>query len=219
MAVAGERSADGSLPPKPYRATGASLIAIVLIVVSFVAVMSLHLFRGEIHPVRRVMSDYANGENGVIMTVAFYAFGISAAALGFRLRRALRRHGTARVVPWFLVSGGLSLVAAGLFEVERRAVPDTIEEMIHSYATIVGFVLIITAILLLAFAARSDDRWRRFGWVSVLLGTVAAATAMAGPITAKTTYSGAVQRVMGLAVLLWLMLAALHVRTSAFRSG
>jgi hypothetical protein len=218
MSVASDRSADG-IPPERYRATGASLIAIILILVSFVAIMSLHLFRGEIHPVRRVMSDYANGENGVIMTVAFYALGLSAVALGFRLRRALRRNGAARLIPWFLAFGGLSLLAAGVFEVERKAVPDTIEELIHSYATIVAFVLMITAMLLLAFAARSDDRWRRFGWVSALLGSIAAAAAMAGPITAKTTYSGAVQRVMGLTVLLWLMLTAFHVRTSAFRSG
>ena len=207
---------EGGPEEQPYRATGASLIAIIMILVAFGAVMSLHLVRGEVHPVRRVMSDYANGENGVMMTIAFYAFGVSAIALGFRLRRAVSRHGAMRAVPVILAVGGFSLIAAGVFEVERRLVPDTIEEAIHSYATIAAFVMVITAMLLVAYGARRDERWRRFGWVSGLLGSIAALGAMAGPLSAGTSYSGAVQRVMGFAVLLWLLLTARHVRTSAF---
>lgn len=178
--------------------------------------MSLHVVRGEVHPVSRVMSDYANGDNGVVMTIAFYAFGVAAMALGFRLSRAVRHRGAMRPVPWLLVLSGLSLIAAGVFEVERRYVPDTIQEAIHSYATIAAFVMAITAILLHAYGSRSDPRWRAFAWKSWVLGAVAAAGAMAGPLSAGTSFSGAVQRFMGIAVLLWLLLAALHVRTPAF---
>ena len=218
MTIAEDPGAAAPGEPRPHRPTGASLIAVILVLAAFGAVMSLHLLRGEIHPVSRVMSDYANGDNGVVMTIAFYAFGVSAMALGFRLRGAIRRRGAMRPVPWLLMLSGLSLVAAGVFEVERAYVPDTVEEAIHSYATIAAFVMAITAMLLHAYGARSDPRWQRFAWKSWVLGGVAAAGAMAGPLSAGTSFSGAVQRVMGLAVLLWLLLAALHVRTPAFRT-
>lgn len=53
----------------------------MLALLCFFGVMLLHLFRGDVDPVRRVMSEYANGTHGLIMTVVFYAFGLSSLAL------------------------------------------------------------------------------------------------------------------------------------------
>ena len=181
--------------------------------------MTLHLLRDEIHPVRQVMSEYANGSHGIVMTFVFYAFGVSALALGYRLSRTRERRRSMRAVPWLLGLGGISLIAAGVFEVERPLVPDTIEEVIHSNATIVAFVLVIAAMVVLSYAARSEPRWRSFRWISLALTIVAALAAMGGPLTADTGWSGAVQRVLGFSVLSWLLLTALHVRTKAFRSA
>ena len=66
-----------------YRTTGASLAAILLALTCFGAVMVLHLVRGDIDPLRQVMSEYANGSHGPIMTVVFYAFGLASLALAF----------------------------------------------------------------------------------------------------------------------------------------
>ena len=42
---------------------------------------ALHVLRGDMDPMRRVMSEYANGSYGLLMTLAFYAFGLSALLL------------------------------------------------------------------------------------------------------------------------------------------
>jgi drug/metabolite transporter (DMT)-like permease len=202
---------------RPYRATGASLIVIVLALLCFGSVMSLHAMRGDMEPLRRVMSEYANGSHGMVMTFVFYAFGLSSVALAFRLRRGMDRRGPAKFVPLMLALAGVGLIAAGVFEVERPQIPDTLEEVIHSNASVVAFVLLVAAMLLFSLACRTDPRWWSFRWISTTLAVAAAVAAMASPLSDKTGLSGGVQRLLAGSVLLWFLLTALHVRKRAFR--
>lgn len=201
-----------------HRPTGASLAAIILAAMCFGAVMLLHIVRGEIDPLRRVMSEYANGSHGPIMTVVFYAFGLTSLALAVRLLAAFERRGAARLISLLLALAGLSLIASGVFEVERPLVPDTLEEVIHSYASISAFVVLVSAMLLVSHESRRDPRWWTFRWPSTALAIGAAAAAAATPLTASTSWSGAVQRALGLTVLLWFLLTSLHVRGKVFRA-
>ena len=209
---------EGRVEPARYRATGASLAAILLALTCFGAVMLLHLVRGDIDPLRQVMSEYANGSHGPVMTVVFYAFGFAALALAFRLRRGIERHGITKLFPGLLALGGLGLIAAGVFEVERPLVPDTLEELIHSDASVAAFVLLITSMFLFSLACWRDPRWWNFRWTSTALAVAGAAAAAATPFTQQTGWSGAVQRLLGITVIVWFLLTALHVRGKAFRS-
>ena len=76
-------------PDKAVRATGASLIAVVLVAICFAAMVLLHVVRTDLDPVRQVMSEYANGRFGYLMTAAFYAIGLSSVVLALRLGRWL----------------------------------------------------------------------------------------------------------------------------------
>ena len=205
--------------PRAHRATGASLIAIILALVCFGAVMLLHVVRGDIDPLRQVMSEYANGSNGPIMTVVFYAFGLSSVALAFRLRRGIPRRGITRFIPLLLGLAGIGLIAAGAFEVERPLVPDTLEELIHSNASVVAFVLLITSMFMVSLMCWNDERWWTFRWPSLILSVCAAAAAAATPFTQQTGWSGAVQRLLSLTVLAWFLGTALHVRRKAFSTA
>lgn len=200
---------------RPRRATGTSLAAILLSLGCFAAVMALHVLRGDMDPMKRVMSEYANGSYGVVMTVAFYAFGLSALALGFRLRTALTRRGAGKIVPGLLAVTGIALLLSGAFEVGRPLVPDTIEETVHSLASVTAFVLLITAMLIFSFVAGRDPQWRSYAWRSWSLAGVAAAAAMASPWADATRWSGVVQRILGGAVLVWLVLTPLRLRANA----
>jgi hypothetical membrane protein len=202
-----------------HRPTGASLAAIILAALCFGAVMLLHIVRGEIDPLRRVMSEYANGSHGPIMTVVFYAFGLTSLALAVRLLRAFEHRRTARLISLLLGLAGVSLIASGVFEVERPLIPDSLEEVIHSYASISAFVVLVSAMLLLSHETRRDPRWWTFRWPSTALAIGAAAAAAATPLTTQTNWSGGVQRVLGLTVLLWFLLTALHVRGRVFRAS
>lgn len=80
----------------PY---GASLGALLLAVACVGGVMPLHLRRPDLDPLRIVLSEYANGPLGVVMTAVFYGVGVACAVLGWRLRRALRWRGSRRRRP------------------------------------------------------------------------------------------------------------------------
>lgn len=218
VTVSNDRIGTPVTPSSEYRPTGASLAVILLAMVSFGGVMLLHIVRGEIDPIRRVMSEYANGSHGQFITVVFYAFGLAALALAFRLRTAISLRGITRLFPVLFPVAGVGLIAAGIFEVERPLVPEILEEVIHSDASVVAFVMLITSMLLFSIACRTDARWWRFRWTSTILAVVAAIAAMATPFTQQTGWSGAVQRVLSGTVLLWFVLTALNVRSKVFRS-
>ena len=204
-------------PDKAVRATGASLIAVVLVAICFAAMVLLHVVRTDLDPVRQVMSEYANGRFGYLMTAAFYAIGLSSVVLALRLGRAVVHRPLTVVVRVLLALGGVGLVLAGIFEVERPAVPDTIEEVIHSDATLTAFSLIITAMLAFAAVCRRDPRWVDFRGIALGLAVVAAMAGAFSPFAGQTPVNGIAQRLLGLAVVLWLVLTALHMRLGGFR--
>ena len=117
----------------------------ICVAATFAGIMVLHAVRSDIDPLRDVMSHYANGSRGPVMSVVFYAFGAAALALAFRLRTAIDHHGVLSVFPVLLALAGLSLIAAGVFEVDRPLAPQTMQETIHSNAAVAAFIMLIVA--------------------------------------------------------------------------
>ncbi len=197
----------------PY---GGSLGAIVLAVLCVAGVAVLHLSRPDLDPLRHVLSEYANGPSGPVMTAVFYAAGVACAALGWRLRTALSWRGVAEAVPWLLVVAGVGMVAAGIFEVGRPAAPESLAETLHSLASIGAFVALVAAMALFARACRGDPHWAAFGPTATVLAVVAVAAAAVSPLADGSAWTGAAQRVLAGTVVLWLVLTARRVRTIAF---
>jgi hypothetical protein len=198
------------------RPTGASLIAVIGVAAAAVGVIIMHASRADVDPLRTVMSHYANGSKGPVMTTVFYAFGATAIALGFRLRSAIRRHGVTRAFPVLLWLAGAGLIVAGVFEVDRPLAPQTFQDAIHSNSAVAAFVMLIVAMLLFSVACRSDARWRPVRWLSLSMGVTAALAAAGTQVLGGTSVSGAVQRVLAGAVLAWFLLTALYVRRKSF---
>jgi Protein of unknown function (DUF998) len=210
-----DSESDSSRRPV-HRATGASLVAVICVAVTFCGIMVMHAVRSDVDPLHDVMSHYANGSRGLVMSVVFYAFGACALALGFRLRTAIDHPGITRAFPVLLALAGLSLIIAGVFEVDRPLAPQTIQEVLHSNSAVGAFVMLIVAMLLFSVACRGDDRWWSVRWVSMGLAAIATAAAVATQLAGDSGYSGAVQRMLAGAVLGWFVLTATHVRRRSF---
>jgi hypothetical protein len=113
----------------PHTPTGASLIVLICLGVTAGGILVLQLVRRDLNPLHDVMSHYANGPDGPLMSVVFYAFGVSAIAMGIRLRSGIDRRGVTRPVPWLLVLAGPAAVGlAGLLLVLgfRHRLPDPV---------------------------------------------------------------------------------------------
>jgi len=201
-----------STSPRP---TGTSLAAILLAALCVAAVAALHLLRADLDPVGQVMSEYANGPFGVVMTIAFYALALACLALGWRLRSAVSGSAAAVVLPWLLALAGTGLLLAGVFEVERPDVADTVAEAIHSLSSVAAFVLLVVAMGALAAACRRDPAWRSFTPTAAALAAAGVVAAAASPLADLTPFAGVVQRLLGLVVVAWLLLVALRIRRNA----
>ena len=199
-----------------HRPTGASLVAVIGIATAFVGVTIMHAVRPDVDPLKTVMSHYANGSNGSVMSVVFYAFGATALALGFRLRSAIDRRGVTKALPVLLWLAGTGLIAAGVYEVDPPVAPETLQDMVHSNSAVAAFVMLIVAMILFTRASRRDDRWRSMHVVSLALAVTAAVAAVGTKVFGGTDYSGAIQRVLAGAVLAWFLVTALHVRRKSF---
>ena len=197
----------------PY---GASLGVLILAVACIGGVVVLHLRRPDLDPLRHVLSEYANGPLGVVMTAVFYAVGLACMALGWRLRTALRWRGVTVATPVLLLVAGVGMVAAGAFEVGLPGAPDTVDETVHSLASIGAFVAVVVAMALFAVACGHDPDWTGFRPAATVLAVLAIAAAALSPLADGTPWTGVAQRVLAGAVVLWLVLIARGVRTIAF---
>ena len=206
-------------PTQPHRPTGASLIALIAIGVTAIGIGTLHVVRTDLDWREAVMSTYANGSAGDMMSIVFYAFGVIALALAVRLRTAVVRHGITALFPWLMVLAGLASVLAGIFEVDPGTLPSTTAEVIHSSSAIAAFVLLIATMGLFTLATRGDRRWDRFRLPSAVLSVLAASAAITTQLVDHTAWTGFAQRVLAGAVLGWFLLVALYVRTKRFAGG
>jgi hypothetical protein len=197
----------------PY---GASLGAIALATACVGGVIVLHLRRPDLDPLRHVLSEYANGPFGGVMTAVFYAVGVACAALGWRLRTALRWRGATTATPVLLLLAGAGMVLAGAFEVGLPAAPETVDETIHSLASIGAFVALVVAMVLFAVACGHDEDWRPFQRTASALAGLAVAAAALSPLADGTPWTGVAQRVLAGTVVAWLLLTARRVRSIAF---
>jgi hypothetical protein len=222
MDTTADRSAPrGARPPEPperppHRPTGASLIAVIGIAATVVGITVLHTARRDIDPLHDVMSHYANGNDGPLMTVVFYAFGVSALAIGVRLRTAIDRPGVTRPFPYLMAVAGLALIVAGIFEVDRPDAPETWQEVIHSNAAVAAFIMLVVAMLLFSLACQGDERWRSVRWPSLGLSLLASSAAVGTQVARGAGTSGGMQRVLAGSVLAWFLLTAMHVRSRRF---
>jgi uncharacterized protein DUF998 len=150
-----------------------ALVSVVTLLLGSVLMLALHVVppTNEISVVRRTLSEYALGPNKWLFDVAvlLIAFG---SALGFA---AMVRHRQVRPYSGAVVLGALwtaSLLVIVAFTKTDWTVGPSIGGIIHRYASVVGFVSLPLAVLLVAhkvFPDRSTWRWAARGFAVVSL--------------------------------------------------
>jgi len=139
-----------------------ALVSVVTLLLGSVLMLALHVVppTNEINVVRRTLSEYALGPNKWLFDVAvlLIAFG---SALGFA---AMVRHRQVRPYSGAVVLGALwtaSLLVIVAFTKTDWTVGPSIGGMIHRYASVVGFVSLPLAVLLVAHKVFPDrSTWR-----------------------------------------------------------
>lgn len=148
----------------------AARLAIVAAAAAIVLLASLHVLSPEFDPSWRMVSEYANGRYGWVLSLMFAAWGLSSWALAFAIRSEA---GTTpvRIGLVFLTVAGIGEAMAALFDIDHDA--------LHSLAGALGILGLPVAAMLISVNIGRTEPWSaakrtllwtaNLTWVSVAL--------------------------------------------------
>lgn len=172
------------------------------------AVVLQEIFRSDRSPFHNYISEYAVGRYGYVQVAAFFALGLGSLALAAGLRRATRDLRGSRLGSSLLALMGIGILLAGVFTADLQGQPPTAEGTIHAAASVPTFIIAIVVIFVFARTFMRGERWTSLGWASLALGTVCLVAFVNLDIVI-------VQRVFVGALISWLILTAIRLRSVA----
>jgi drug/metabolite transporter (DMT)-like permease len=176
------------------------------LLISLALVAILHLVRVDLAPVGHRLSEYANGPHGWMMTTAFLTLGLGLVTLGIVLRVRIDESRVTWIIPLAAFIAGLGMVVAGLF----RTGGSEDRELIHSRASALATVAIVVLALAFTFLpGRHKSISDPLGIALAVAGTVFVGLSS---FFHETRWTGLSQRILWLALLVWLLRTAWRVR-------
>lgn len=198
----------------------AATIAVAAAAASAISLLALHVLGPEFNPSWRMISEYANGRYGWLLTVVFVTWAVASWALAVAVMPIwatwLGRFGLL-----FLVLAGVGEMMGGIFDLNHR---------LHGMAFAIGVPSLTLAAILVTLALRRNGVdipiWpAHLSWISFVLMAVSMAlffaslaragidvTAQSGPLAqlpeGVTAYNGWANRLLVGASYLWLIVAA-----------
>jgi len=141
------------------RVLTATNIALVSLGYFLTALVLLHFLRQDYDPLIRFMSEYAVGKYGFIMTSAFFALSLASFSLAYSLLHIVSKNRPLKIALRFLNVWSLSVLMAGLFTSDLSTAPKTSIGMVHDISSLIAFLSIPVAAMLLPFALKQDKYW------------------------------------------------------------
>ena len=216
-----------ALPRTRGRVEVAASLAIVAAGAALLLLAGLHILSPEFDPSWRVVSEYANGRYGWLLSLMFASWAVSSFALAFAVRSRVRTRG-GRIGLGFLVLAGVGQAMAAVFDINHP---------LHDLAGVLGIGGLPVAAMLISvslirtqpwFASRKALLWTaNLTWVSVVLMAATFAIMIAtylsagGDMTAKVVTAlppgvlglvGWTNRLLIVAYCAWVITVAWHAR-------
>jgi hypothetical protein len=139
-----------------------------------VFLITLHLLSPEFDPSWRMVSEYALGHYGWILSLMFLSWAISSWSLLLTIKNLIKtKAGKAGLVLLFAASIGQAMAA--IFDVTQT--------FMHGVAALLGIPLFAIAAMLISYSLKKDLLWKgakpiilwtaNFTWISILLVVIA----------------------------------------------
>jgi hypothetical membrane protein len=147
-----------------------ALLAIVAALVTLLLLASLHVLSPEFDPSFRMVSEYALGHYGWVLSLMFLTLGMSSWALAVAIWPQVKTK-AGKVGWWFLIIAGLGQAMASVFDITH--------DTGHSIAGILGIGGFPIAAVLLSVSLGRSKEWygtkklllwiANLNWISVVL--------------------------------------------------
>lgn len=143
---------------------------------SLLLLAALHVLSPEFDPAWRMVSEYALGNYGWVLTLMFFAWALGCLALFFAIRSQVRTVG-GKIGLGFLLVSATGMIMGGLFDVNHN---------LHGLAAMIGIPSLPIAAILISLSLARDPSWTParglllwtaiLTWVSLILMNVAVFT-------------------------------------------
>jgi hypothetical protein len=147
-----------------------ALLAMVAAAATLLLLASLHILSPEFDPSFRMVSEYALGHYGWVLSLMFLAWGVSSWALAAAIWSQVKTR-AGKVGLWFLVIAGLGEAMASVFDITH--------DTGHSIAGLLGMGGFPIAAVLLSLSLGRTQAWHgvrslllwiaNLSWISVVL--------------------------------------------------
>jgi uncharacterized protein DUF998 len=179
------------------------------------ALCALHLLRPDLTPARHMISEYAVGPFGALMTSAFVAAALACLSLLLGLIRDGPDSRPARFAELLLAVAFVGLLISAIFPMDVRP-PYTRSGAIHELSFLVNVSCMLLAALLLAVSFGADPRWHPFRRTALTLALLQLAALVLQVVTIATRNSwGLANRLFVVVAVSWLVATALWLRKVA----
>ena len=139
----------------------------------------LHVLEPDVNDSDAV-SEYALGDVGWLMNIAFFSGAAGIGALAFVLHRSLARSKTAIAGIVLLSIAAVAWVLLGAGNIDPEGADATTHGLIHGIGFFLGLPTRLAAPFVLAAAFRRDERWADYRRPTLVLGIAAFAAEVAG---------------------------------------
>lgn len=208
-----ESQTDGSDPNRPRRLAE---IAMACFGYFIAALVLLHILRPDYTPVDHMISDYAVGRFGWVMTTAFLAISAGCLTLGLGMAAAGPRSLAGRGAVLLLWVAAAGLVATAIFPTDIETAATTATGNIHTVSFLVNVISLILCALLFAFSFQQSDAWRSFRWMGLGLAAALLAAFIAQFLTLhRGAPYGLTNRLFVAVLMVWFLVTAAQLRRVA----
>jgi hypothetical membrane protein len=143
--------------------------AVGCFVYSAFVLLLMHVLRPDYTPVDHMISDYAVGPYGWVMTTAWLAMSCGCAMLMLGFFRDGPASIPARLGAVLLGVASIGLLVTAIFPTDLQGAPATRSGDIHNVSFLVNVGSIFVATVLLAASFGSDLRWRAYQRTAIAL--------------------------------------------------
>jgi hypothetical protein len=193
--------------------------SIACLTYSVFSLLLLHVLRPDYAPAHHMVSDYAVGRYGWVMTSFFLATSCGCLMLLLGLLRSGPDLVIARIGTLLLGVASVGLVVSAIFPTDVR-LPLTRSGQIHEISFMVNIGSIIVAILLLSVSFGSEPRWRSYRRSAlVLAGAIVAAAILQFLTLHRGAPYGLTNRLAVVLLLAWLFTTSIRLRAVARLNG
>ena len=190
-----------------------AIVAISCLVYSALALVLLHLLRSDYAPASHMISDYAVGRYGWVMTTWFIAMSIGCLMLALGLKRRGPNTTLATVGSILLGIAAIGLLVSAAFPTDLDDAPTTQTGNIHTISFLLNVASILIATVLTSLSFGSHPRRRSFRVTSLAL---TALIVVAFVIQFLTLHRGApyglANRLFVALLFLWLFATSIRLR-------